>query len=48
MSMDTTIRYAINAALVGGLIVLCYFGKLHWPELLGGIGLLLVPSAVKS
>ena len=48
MTMDATIRYAINAALVGGLLFLCYVGKVTWLEVGAGIGLLLVPSAVSK
>jgi hypothetical protein len=46
--MDTTIRYAINAAVVGGILALVYFGKATWMEASAGIALLLVPSVVKS
>lgn len=46
--MKNHIVYIINAVIVGGLLVLLGMGRIHWEHAAAGIGLLLVPSAVRK
>ena len=48
-SIDTKkLTIALNALALVGLLVALNLGKVSWEQFLAGLGLLLVPSAVKS